>query len=561
MGLPDVSLTIRDGALGIVPPNSNNIALKAGACMLGTLNTLISVTDLPSLRSAIGNTGPVAEAAAVSLSQAGGPLYVVPVNPSTYGAPGTVVKVGTGAETLTVTAKPPVQVLLKFTTAGAAGSAQFQLSFDGGNTFGPTQTSAATLILGGYSFLTLAFGAGAAVIGDTFTYGTDGTVTPGGGNTGTLSPTISSASVADAYQLVVSLTLGGALGTAQFTYSLDGGNTTQGPFLIPASGKYVIPDTGLLLTFAGTSTAGDLFTCACTAPTFSGSDLTTAFNAIILLPQTWFLFHVVGPAASAAAAATLAGTLDGLLATAATGFRFARGMVECPWDTVTNTDSVCSSAFAAVASTGGRTMVGGGTYVQNSPLKGHQLTRNSAWIVTARAAAVGPSTDCAQVNLGPIPGIVKLNRDENATPALDAARFCTLRTIIGKQGFYVTNARSLATVGSDYTFLVNGRVMDIFCPTFRTAALNFLNSPVRVDASSGFILESDAGSIEGYIDGQCRAALTQPGYATGITITVNRNTNILSSGQLQITGRVVPFGYARSISGDLGFTNPALAQK
>ena len=559
MSLPDVTLNIRDGALGTVPPNTNNIAVKAGPCVTGALNTLIAVADLPTLQAACGKTCKTVEAAAVSLAIAGGPLYMVPVNPSTYGAASSVTKVGTGAETLTVAAKPPAVVILKAITVGSATTSQWQLSLDGGTTWSAAFTAAATLMLPGYSFLTVAFGAGTSAVGDTFTFGTDGTVTAGGGNTGTLSPTVSSASIVDDYSVVVTITTGGALGTAQFTYSLDGGNTTSPVQLVPSSGKFVIPDTGILLTFSGTSTAGDYFTFTTTAPSYTTTDLTNAFNAVIALPQTWFLLHAVGQAASAAAAATLASTVDSLMATAATGFRFARAIVEAPWD-ATNTDSVLSAAFASTSAP--RTDVGAGTYTQASPLKGHQLNRNAAWQAAARLAKVAPSTDAARVADGSLPGVLALQRDDRALGGvLDAARFVTLRTIIGRQGFYISNARSMAPTGSDYTYNVNGRVMDIFCAALRNAALNFLNDNVRVDSSTGYILEQDAQTIENYIAGQCRAAVTQPGYASSLTITVQRNVNILSTGQLPITGRVVPLGYARSISVDIGFTNPALQQK
>lgn len=554
MSLPDVTLKINDGALGIVPANTNNLALKAGPCVIGTLNTLISVSSLSGLQAACGKTCQTVEAAAVSLSKAGGPLYMVPVNPSTYGSASGVTKVGAGSETLTVSAKPAGAFVLKASVAGATSTAQLQLSLDGGVTYGAAFVTSATVQLPGYSFVTIACGSGTAVVGDTWSVATDGTITTAG--TGTLAITISSCSIVDAYSVVATITTGGALGTAQFTYSLDGGNTVSPVQLIPSSGKYVIPDTGILLTFANSSTAGDYFTFTTTAPSFTTTDLTNAFNAIIALPQTWFLFHVVGVAASAAAAATLLATLDTLLTTAATNFRFSRGLVECPWDSVTNTDAVDSAAFASSASL--RVGVGVGPYVQSSPIKGHQLNRNAAWQVAAQLASVGPATDAAQVNLGPIPGVISLVRDEQATQALDVARFCTLRTIIGRQGFYCTNARTMAPNGSDYTYFVNGRVMDIFCAAFRNAALNYLNSSVVVSTTTGQIVETDAGTIESYIDGQCRAVLTQPGFASGLTIAVNRNNNILSSGQLQITGRVVPLGYARAITGDLGFTNPAL---
>jgi hypothetical protein len=41
MALPGLTFTIRDGALGIVPPGSSNIHLKIGPAPFGLINTTI----------------------------------------------------------------------------------------------------------------------------------------------------------------------------------------------------------------------------------------------------------------------------------------------------------------------------------------------------------------------------------------------------------------------------------------------------------------------------------------------------------------------------------------
>jgi hypothetical protein len=93
MALPGLTFTIRDGALGIVPPGSSNIHLKIGPAPFGLINTIQSAADLPALQAAIGAGGPLVEAAALALAVAGGKsggVLVCPVNPSTYGTAGSV---------------------------------------------------------------------------------------------------------------------------------------------------------------------------------------------------------------------------------------------------------------------------------------------------------------------------------------------------------------------------------------------------------------------------------------------------------------------------------------
>ena len=560
MAIPDVSLTIRDGALGIAPASSNQTHLKLGVSVLGAVNTIYSASDPQTLRNLLGNGGPMVEAAALAMATQvsasgpvqGGPIYCVPANPSTYGTASAVTKVGSGVETLTVAAKNAVAVFFKCTVPGVVATSVWGVSFDGGVTFPLSFTSAATVIVPGCSLLTVAI-AGTAVLNDTVSISTAGVVTPTG--TGTQVFTVSSASPVDAYNAIVTIVAAGALGTATFTYSLDGGNTTSPVLLVPASGLYVIADTGLVLTFTGVCTAGDYFTFTTSAASFSNTDLATAMTAILADPRAWAYIHVLGAAASSAASATQLAALDTQLGTAAASYRFARGIIEAFVDT----DAGAIAAFNTSAST--RVAVGQQTANLVSVINGRIQPRNVAWLAAARAAKVPPSEDLGRVASGACVGVVKLNRDEQATPGLDAARFTTARSIIGRQGYYLTNGRLMSPAGSDFTYWQNGRVMDIAAATVRQALLIYLNDSVRVDPLTGFILEVDARHIEAYVDGQLRAALTQPGYASDVNFQVSRTQNILSTNTLATTTRVTPLGYAKAITVDIGFVNPALAVK
>src|SRR6267378_1477691 len=172
MAAPSVNLTIRDGGLGIVLPGTGNIHVKLGASPLGDLNTIIPVTNPTDGQVQLGKGGPLIEATALALAVGGqgsvrpGGVYCVPVNPSTYGTPSAVTKVGTGAGTVTVATKPSAQVLIKCIAGGSSTTSTWQTSVDGGVTYSPTWTAAATIILPRASFVTLAFGAGTSIAGD-----------------------------------------------------------------------------------------------------------------------------------------------------------------------------------------------------------------------------------------------------------------------------------------------------------------------------------------------------------------------------------------------------------
>jgi hypothetical protein len=169
---------------------------------------------------------------------------------------------------------------------------------------------------------------------------------------------------------------------------------------------------------------------------------------------------------------------------------------------------------------------------------------------------VPPQEDLGRLASGSLPGVISLARDENATPGLDASRFTTLRTFPGRAGFYVTNGRLMAPAGSDFTYLQYGRVMDIACAAVHQALLNYVNDSVRVN-TNGTIREPDAKAIEAFVSNYVRNSLPA-GSISDLTFSVSRTNNVLSTQTLATTLRILPLGYAKYITADIGFQSAAL---
>lgn len=472
MAIPDVKVTIQDGALGLAGPRSERTQVKLGTSSLGTANALVAVSDLKTLKDTFGQ-GPLVEAAARVLARAGGPVLCMRVTGSVAGAVGAAAKTGTGT---------------------------------------------ATLALSGAAF--------------------------------------------DAYDVVLDIVKGGATlaaGAATFRYSLDGGKTWSAELAVPTSGIYVIPDSNVTATWtyvSGTAfVAGDKWTATATAPGYSTTDLANAFTALLADPRSWFLAHVVGPPADLPGARGVFAALATHMATAATAHRYAFALMEAP----SATDAALlanTTGFGDLADV--RVAVAGRFANLISPISGRAYRRSAAWEVAARASEVQPSQDLGAVEDGPLAGVLELVGDERATPGLDDGRFSTLRTHVGRQGFYVTRGRILAPAGSDYALIANRRVMDVACAAARDRALRFLNAKVPVNAD-GTIQEKSAKAIEAWIEQGVREATTQRGDATEVTVEVDRTVNILSTGTLKVKVRVTPYGYASAIELELGFTSPAIA--
>lgn len=566
--LPDVVPNIVDGNIGMAPAAGANSHIKVGLAPLGLVNGLTSIGkgDLATLTKLLGPTSAMIEAAALALQQ-GGPIYIVNANPSTYGAPGAVTKTSSsGTSALAVAAKPFTQILARCSTGGALGVAAMQFSYDGGLTWSAPVPTAATVIVPNAPFVTVAFSAGTYAVGDTWTISTTGTSTPGGSNAGYNGLTFSSASLLHGYPLLVVCSGSGALGAATFQYSLDNGNTWSGSTLVPSSGIYVVPNSGLVLTFTGSLVAGEAWSSFCTPPSFTSTDLANALNAALpLLRQlqvTTGTMHVVAIPATAAAAAGLASALETLLEGAAGNYQYLRGLIQVP----TDTDSNIATAFASVSTL--RVSWCAGFCYAYSPLTGQQNLVSAAFPVAARIAGIAPSQDLGYVDAGALPvtlgaanATLPAQRDESATPFLDAARFITLRTIAGYPGVFVTNGRLGAPPGSDYTYLQYGLVIDIAAAAARAALLKFLNASVRVngqpkkpgDPAFGTLYGPDGRKMTNWVEQRMEEAVVQTGYATAVQALPSYSAQVLQTQQLPWAIGVLPLGYVKFIPVTVGF--------
>lgn len=558
MALPDVTMSIQDGSLGIVPASVGQIHVKMGVCSGGVANTLYSFTDKNTLSTTLGQ-GPLVEAAAHSLGVNGGPLYCMPLNPSVAASVSAVVQAGTGTGTLAVAQGPATPIVVKILTGTTKSTITWAVSVNGGP-YGPTIPAAGA---GPYTYAvpgtlsTFTLSNNTYVPGDVWTYATTGGSPTGG--TGTNHSLVNN--VLDSYNVLVTIVNGGALGAATFTWSVDGGNTTSPVTLIPSSGLYAISNTGIALTFAGTFVAADTYTFTTTQAGYSNSDVTAAFTALFADARQWGFVHVVGKPTSIANAASLASVVDTQMTAAATAYRFAFAVIEGPWDAATNNDAAYAASTTFNNFVSVRTQVAvGDCNLTSATISGRVLKRSIAWPYTARLSAIPEGEDPGFVGRGPLPSVQSLYRDENATPALDVLRYVTLRQIPAYAGYYVTNGNLMAQAGSDFNLVQRRRVMDLACIITRAAELPFLNGSVRVDPTTGYIDSRDAGRFEARVNDQLKAALIATGKATSSSVQLNRTTNLLSTSSEPVTVRVVPLSYFKTIATNIGFSNPAIAQ-
>lgn len=395
------------------------------------------------------------------------------------------------------------------------------------------------------------------------------TVARSGSSTGTIT---SSGAPYDAYLLKVKVVSAGVgqlitSGNVQVKVSLDGGTTYGNMVIVPASGTLALTkasgavpqNTGLTLAFTVSTTtfdADDVHSAVCQAPYYSSSDLAAGFTALLADARTWGLIHVVGfptagnSSANAIASAVMASTIITNMTAAANAYRYARAIMNVP----PSSDADLISAFGAIADP--RLMRAATTDMITSVLTGAVIARGHSVPLVGRLALVNPSRSPGIADDGPLPGVLSATRDERKTPGLYDQGFSVARTIIGRSGIYCDLGRTSTGAGSDFSIIMNGRVMDLVCQAAYQGSLHFQNTVIKV-TPQGTILLADATTIENYIKAKIQALAGTE--FSSCTVSVYKSDNILSTQTLRVKIRVIPYGYAASVEVDVGFENPSLA--
>lgn len=375
---------------------------------------------------------------------------------------------------------------------------------------------------------------------------------PGLGTTGT---------PRDKYDVIAEIVTGGAVATASFKISFDGGVTYSPTYATAASISTFVASTGLTLTFAaGTYVAGDTYTFSTVAPTYSSSDLNTAIDAVLADARSVAFIHVVGTVGGATdsdkitAFVALCTAVATKMTTAEAAKRWIFAVMEAP--EVAEGAWAASATWAAFAST--RISPALGRITIPSQVSGRQTSRSVAAAYASRLAKTPVQEHPGRTARGALSGITAISRDERATPNGDVARFATITTFEGISGYFIASGKMAAGAGSDFEDVQTRRVVDKACRLANVALFQFLNSDLRVNAADGTLFEADARTIEDYVDGIVRSGLVSNNGASDLLIVVNRVSNVLSTKTIPVSVRVVPKGYANFITADVGLLNPAL---
>ncbi len=500
----DVEITLLDGGGSTVVTASSKVAVVIGTCSGGTAAQIVASRDPVGLQNAVG-TGPAVELAALLISKGATVLFQKAAT-ITAGVAGAVTAFATGTSVVTVSGAAYDSYFVKFLvvkggTRGTTGIT-FQISLDAGRNYGPVIAlgTAVTYAITGTN-LTLAFAVGTMVATESVTFATQ-------------EPLTSAASV-------------------------------QTCLIALEASPYAVTGWGLMAIHGGTLFGG-------------AADGT---------------FGWTGADAS---------TLEGYLDTMVTTKTFTVALINARdnkvpvalWGGAGETDAVWAAAIALdyAAVSAKRVSAWGGNY--NMPgqyqigLVGLPRYRRPAmWSVAARQVQILPQTHAGRKSDGSLSSIIVdptndpndgFNyHDELNAPALDVARFGSLRKRKGTPGYFVVQPRLMAPPGSVFAKpegLPLRNVADIGCALLHQSLESVINSDVLLN-DNGTLNEVAAQGIETVERGVLRDNMLAKSMISNFAFTIDRTNNVRTTGIVNFSATLFQRGYILEIDGSVGFGN------
>lgn len=582
MPIPSVDEEVLDGGLNQIEPSALT-PIFFGKSSLGTANALSFYSLDTALKTAKGD-GPVVEAALHALTQGGGPVGVVSCDATIAGSNGSAQRVGSAGPAVAYSGTSTLDARFRavVTASGVRGKAKFKYTCDdflGALDSERTYSEELTIPTGG-TFTVPNLG-----IIATFAVQTQGAVTQvGGGPVVTLTGT-----PADSYSVIITITTGGAVATAVFKYSLDGGVTET--TLVTTAATVALGASGLTANFAAgtyviastysSSTvgyvAGEEYFVDAQCAAWNASDLAECFAALAGTVPWRFITPITTKAnGDATAHALLVTALQAQLNTLANSSKYRRGMIAGEHAGVPASDAADSTNAAAVITaqasvSAKRVLVAYGSVRRASakPFSGWSSpVTHSVDCFAARAVGSLVSTDLKRVKSGALDAVSKIFHDEYRLPTgLDTAKVSSVRTWEGRTGFYITQGRLKSDAGSDFKLWPHGILMDIACETAHEAHIEFVGRGFRL-TGTGTMDDRDASPWEQEVSVKLQSRLLGErnaegfsGHVTEFFYAIDRTNNVSSSGIILYTVGIRPLGYADFIKGQLGFAValPALA--
>jgi hypothetical protein len=492
MTVPEATITALDGALGVVPPGSGDVAAAIAPSTGGPLNLPAAFARGPDIVTNF-TAGELVELGGYLLKTPGRPAVVVRADADTDGAYGSVVTTGmTGLSVPTAdTAVKPIddyEAVVRFVVGGTVGAASpaitYQTSLDGGRTYsGVMSLGTATKITfadGGVAFdLTTS----TVVAGDVFTCRTSG-------------PRMVTQNLADA---LVALQ-----GTALHWDFLVVGGVVDADMIIQldawAAALWALGLHKKVLCSARGPNVGE-----------TEAQYYAAMQALRTAAGTSLYVHVAAGCSKTASAVS--------------GRKYRR---PAAWPIA---QRACSSVVSNPARYSLAQVAADG---HGGPLPSD---------VKITDATGNPDEHDEWAN----PGLDDLH-------FMTLRTFPT--PVDERGQVYINRPVSFAATGSDWDSWHRISLRNQAADALKPYLQKRLQKPIPVNARTGFILESEAIDIEEGAKQTLKDAIGEAVSPGGIFFSVARSDNLLANATLRTTARLVPLVYPDKVGCELGLLNP-----
>ncbi len=184
----------------------------------------------------------------------------------------------------------------------------------------------------------------------------------------------------------------------------------------------------------------------------------------------------------------------------------------------------------------------------------------SVGLFLGRKASIPVQRNPGRVKSGAITDIKAYFTDgspvENLEPSWDAIHnkaYIFFRSYVGRAGYFFNDAPTLTSDSDDYSDLPRGWVMDkVHLLAYQTFIDEILEEiPI---AANGLVHPALIKSWESKIEGVLNTVMVANGEISAVDAYIDSNQPILSTGELRVSIKIIPIGYAKYIPIDLGFT-------
>ena len=208
------------------------------------------------------------------------------------------------------------------------------------------------------------------------------------------------------------------------------------------------------------------------------------------------------------------------------------------------------------------------SYNRVSVMIGNTVTSSNfaaVGLLAGRLAKIGVQVNAGKVKDGPLSTVTAFIGDKSIEVAdvetIHDKGYITLRSIVGRTGFFFTDDFTAALPADDYSHLTARRTIDKAYRIAYDALIEELLSEIPINLD-GTMQDAMVKSWQLKVEDRIFKDMTSRGELSsdvtdnddkGVICFIDSSQNVVSSSQINVSIRVRPFGYARYINVALGF--------